>query len=105
MQTYIQEHHCTLNDLQRDYIQEKIETIQRHLGRFSENEATEIKVVMTHEDTKADQDKYLCEVMILFPKKHTVRADARGMTPAEAVDLCEEKLKKQIEKTRTKLIG
>lgn len=105
MQLYIQELHCKLNDLQLTYIKEKMDHVLRHLGRFAGNEATEVKVVITYEDTKAEEDRYLGEVTILFPKRHTLRCDARAATPAAVIDICEEKLKKQIEKMRTKLIG
>lgn len=94
-----------LNPLQREYIEEKMENVARHLGRFSETEATEYKVVITQEDTKAEEDRFLCEVMILLPKKTSLNCTVRAVTPAAAIDLCVDKLKKQMEKFRTKVIG
>ena len=105
MDIQIFEHHFQLNDLQREYILGKMETLAKHLGKIGEDASVEAKVSMTKEDTKADDDRFLCEVTILLPKHNTLRCQTRALTSSAAIDLSEEKLKKQIEKLRTKLIG
>ena len=105
MNISISEHRIQLHTSQKDYIAEKMETVIRHLGRISDNESTEIKVAITQEDTKAEEDRFLCEVTLTLPKKHILRCDNRSISPEAAADLCVEKLKKQVEKLRTKLIG
>ena len=105
MNIVISEHRIQLNTAQKEYITEKMETIIRHLGRISDKESTDIKVVITQEDTKAEEDRFLCEVSLVLPKKHILHCDNRSLSPEAAIDLCVEKLKKQVEKLRTKLIG
>jgi len=105
MNISISEHHVQLHTSQKDYITEKMETIVRHLGRISNNESAEIKVTITQEDTKAEEDRFLCEITLTLPKKRVLRCDHRSLSPEAATDLCVEKLKKQVEKLRTTLIG
>lgn len=105
MNIYINEHRISLNQIQKNYITEKIEHVCKYLGRMSNNEASEAKVTIVQEDTKAVEDRFICEVMLILPHKHTLRCDTRALTPEAAIDTCVEKLKKQAEKLRTKLMS
>ena len=105
MNISISEHRIQLNETQKMYMTEKMDTIMRQLGRMADNEATEAKIAITQEDTKAEEDRFLCEITLILPHKHILRCDNRSLSPEAAMDLCVEKLKKQVEKLRTKLIG
>lgn len=102
---HVTEHHCKLKDEQKEYITEKMEHVLRHLGKMAQNEALEAKVTITYEDTKRVDDHFLCSATIVVPKLSTLHSEVRAMTPEAAIDLCEEKLKKQIETMRTAVMG
>ena len=101
----IQEHKVRLAESQKMYINEKVDHIFRYLGKLSQDETVEAKVVMTQEDTKSEEDKFVCEVTLFLPHKHTLRCEVRSRSPESAIDEYVEKLKKQTEKIRTKIMG
>ena len=104
MELHIQEQNFGLSEGQKGYIQTKIEHVLRHLGSLSMNEALTVRVGMTKEDTKSEDDQFFCEVSVVVPTtSKTLHCDVRAVSPEAAIDLCVEKLNKQAEKLKTKV--
>lgn len=93
--------HLNLIDAQKEYITKKIE----HLGKLADrinDESTEVHVSIKENKLKATDHNVSVEVTMIVPHA-LIRAEVDGKTLEEAVDLCEEKLRKQIERYKGKL--
>ena len=90
----------TLSEAQSDYIIQKID----HLGNLEErvdDESTKVKVEVGTNKTKTSDRKLSLQVTMFVPNA-VIRAEVKALTPEEGIDLAEEKLRKQIERYKTK---
>lgn len=92
---------ATLNERQETLFSEKIERLVKKLGKMWVEESSEAKISVIKGDTKAKEQRFTVEVSIEIPG-HRLVAREQDETPDNAVDSCIEKLKKQIEKVKTK---
>ncbi len=100
MQVKIHEKNLTLNDAQRDYIIKKID----HLSNLEErvdDESTKVKVEVETNKIKTSNKKLSVQVTMFVPSA-VIRAEVKALTPEEGIDLAEDKLRKQIERYKTK---
>ncbi len=92
---------ATLNERQETLFSEKIERLVKKLGKMWVEESSEAEISVIKGDTKAKEQRFTVEVSIEIPG-HRLVAREQDETPDNAVDSCIEKLKKQIEKVKTK---
>ncbi len=93
--------HLDLIDAQKEYITKKIE----HLGKLADrinDESMEVHVSIKENKLKTTDHNISVEVTMIVPHA-LIRAEVNGKTLEEAVDLCEEKLRRQIERYKGKL--
>lgn len=100
MQVSIIQKHINLSEDQKDYIQEKIDNL-KHLGNRVDDESTQVRVDIEHNDIKTTNKKIAVQVTMFVPHA-VIRAEVLGQTPEEAIDLAVDKLKKQIERYKGK---
>ncbi len=105
MKITLLEHHCSLQEKQKEYVMEKMNAVTKHLGSIADNEALEVKVTISYEDTKREDDRFLCSVTIIVPHAPSLHTEVRALSPEAAIDLCENKLRKQITKEKETTIG
>lgn len=89
-----------LSEDQKEYIMKKM----MHLEKFSEElseESSSVRVDVSMNKGKHEGKHFLFQVT-LFIHPVVIRAEESGVTLEEAVDLTEEKLKRQIERYKTK---
>lgn len=89
-----------LDDNQKGYISEKINNLTKYEQRI-DDEATLIRVDVTRRKDTSGDFKISFQVTMFIPKA-TIRAEVYGSTVEESIDLAVEKLKKQIERYKTK---
>lgn len=92
---------ATLNERQETLFSGKIERLVKKLGKMWVEESSEAKLSVIKGDTKAKEQRFTVEIAIEIPG-HRLVAREQDETPDNAVDSCIEKLKKQIEKAKTK---
>lgn len=100
MQVTINEKGVTLSDFQKDYIVKKID----YLGSLEEriaDDSTRVKVDIEMRKLKTTNKKITVEVTMFVPNA-VIRAEVSSLTVEEGIDLAEEKLRKQIERYKTK---
>lgn len=100
MQVSIIQKHINLSEGQKDYIQEKIDNL-KHLGQRVDDESTQVRVDIELNNVKTTNKNISLQVTMHVPHA-VIRAEVMGITPEEAIDLAVEKLKKQIERYKTK---
>lgn len=89
-----------LSDDQKEYVRKKM----MHLEKFAEelvDESSMVRVDVRSNMIKTS-DKHISFQVTLFVHPVVIRAEDRGSTLEEAVDIAEEKLRKQIERYKTK---
>lgn len=100
MQVKIHEKNLTLSDAQRDYITKKIDHLT-NLEERVDDESTKVKVEVETNKIKTSNKKLSVQVTMFVPNA-VIRAEVKALTPEEGIDLAEEKLRKQIERYKTK---
>ncbi|MFO0780612.1 MAG: ribosome-associated translation inhibitor RaiA [Candidatus Gracilibacteria bacterium] len=100
MQVSIIQKHINLSEDQKTYIQDKIENL-KHLSQRVDDESTQVRVDVEHNSVKTTNKNISLQVTMYVPHA-VVRAEVMAVTPEEAVDLAVDKLKKQIERYKTK---
>lgn len=100
MQVSIIQKHINLSEDQKTYIQDKIENL-KHLSQRVDDESTQVRVDVEHNSVKTTNKNISLQVTMYVPHA-VVRAEVMAITPEEAVDLAVDKLKKQIERYKTK---
>lgn len=100
MQIQIIGQSITLGDNQKDYINEKIDNLKKYEERVSD-EATLIRVDVAKRKVKSGDEKIVTQITMYIPQA-VIRAEVNGSTVEETTDLAVEKLKKQIERYKTK---
>lgn len=94
--------HFKLSERQRDYIKKKIESLKKFAQRVAD-ESTRAKVEFREQKLKTAGTVIYCEVTVYVPKA-VIRAEVKASKVEEAIDLAEEKLKKQIERYKAKML-
>lgn len=100
MQVTIFEKNLTLNERQKDYVNEKVE----HLKTYSErvdDESTQVRVDIETNKIKTSNKNITVQVTMFVPHA-VIRAEVFSTTIEEGVDLAVDKLKKQIERYKSK---
>jgi putative sigma-54 modulation protein len=101
MQLKIKTEHLNLSDEQKGSVELKVTKLV-HLADRLDDESTEFKVELKHEKTRQSNDAYVSQITIFAP--HTViRSESRKDTLDNAVDDSIEKLKRQIERYKSKM--
>lgn len=100
MQIQIFSNSVTLGDNQKDYINEKIENLKKYEERIAD-EASIVRVDVEMTKVKSGDQKIVTQITMYVPNA-VIRAEVNGATVEETIDLAEEKLKKQIERYKTK---
>lgn len=100
MQIQIVSTTLSLGDSQKEYIKEKIENLSKYEARVSD-EATIIRVDVENKKFKAGDENISTQITMYVPNA-VIRAELKGTTVEETIDLAVEKLKKQIERYKTK---
>lgn len=100
MQIQIVSTTLTLGDNQKEYIEEKIKNLSKYEERVSD-EATIIRVDIENKKFKSG-DKNITTQITMYVPNAVIRAEVKGSTIEETVDLAVEKLRKQIERYKTK---
>jgi len=100
MQVTIIQKHINLSESQKDYIQEKIENL-KHLGQRVDDESTQVRIDVEHNSVKTSNKNISLQVTMHVPHA-VVRAEVMAISPEEAIDLAVDKLKKQIERYKSK---
>lgn len=100
MQIQISSASITLSDNQKDYINEKITNLGKYESRVAD-EATVIKVDVEKRKVRSGDQKITSQITLYVPHA-VIRAEVHGINIEETVDLAVEKLKKQIERYKTK---
>ncbi|MBA4336655.1 ribosomal subunit interface protein [bacterium] len=90
----------TLGDSQKQYIEEKIDNLKKYEERIAD-EATVVHVDIEKTKVKSGDEKISTQITMHVPNA-VIRAEVKGSTVEETADLAVEKLKKQIERYKTK---
>lgn len=100
MQVSIHEQGLHLNEAQKDYILEKIDNLKKYEERV-DDESTQVRVDVETNNLKTSNKNITVQVTMFVPNA-VIRAEVLGLTIEEAVDVAVEKLRKQIERYKTK---
>ncbi len=100
MQIQIIGQSISLGDNQKDYINEKIDNLKKYEERVSD-EATIIRVDVAKRKVKSGDEKIVTQITMYIPNA-VIRAEVTGSTVEETTDLAVDKLRKQIERYKTK---
>lgn len=100
MKINIHAKHLDLGPTQEDLVRQKFEKLV-HLANRIDDESTEIRVDLEHEESRRQEDAYLCKLTLFVPGD-TLRAEARGTTLEDCVDSVVEKIKGPISKYKEK---
>ncbi|MFC1600003.1 ribosome hibernation-promoting factor, HPF/YfiA family [Patescibacteria group bacterium] len=90
----------SLGDNQKEYIESKIENLKKYGERVAD-EATKVRVDVEMTKVRSGDQKVKTQITMYLPNS-VIRSEVNGMTVEETVDLSVEKLKKQIERYKTK---
>lgn len=96
MKVTIHEKGIHLNDDQRDYVMKKIEHLKSY-GEKVDDESTQVRIDVEQNKVKTSNRHITVQVTMHVPHS-VIRAEVSAMAIEEAVDLAEDKLKKQIER-------
>ncbi|MFC1655922.1 ribosome hibernation-promoting factor, HPF/YfiA family [Patescibacteria group bacterium] len=100
MQIQIFSQSVSLGDNQKEYINEKVTNLKKYEQRVAD-EATMIRVDVEYTKSKSDGQSIATQITMYVPNA-VIRAEVKGSTVEETADLAVEKLKKQIERYKTK---
>ncbi|MBN1494541.1 ribosome-associated translation inhibitor RaiA [Candidatus Peregrinibacteria bacterium] len=100
MQIQLVSNSITLGDNQKDYINEKIENLSKYEQRVAD-EATLVRVDVEKRKVRSGDQKITTQITMYVPHA-VIRAEVHGINVEETVDLAVDKLKKQIERYKTK---
>lgn len=100
MQFTIHEKGLKLSDTQRNYILEKIDHLKTY-GERVDDESTQARVDVETNKLKTTNKNYTVQITLYVPHA-VVRAEVFSTTIEEGIDLAVEKLRKQIERYKSK---
>jgi putative sigma-54 modulation protein len=101
MQVTIFDRNLNLNDGQKDYINEKIENLKTY-GERIDDESTQVRVDAELNSIKTSNKNVTVQVTMFVPHA-VIRAEVFATTVEEGIDLVVEKLKKQIERYKSRV--
>lgn len=90
----------TLGDNQKEYIENKVDNLKKYEERVAD-EATIVRVDVEKSKMKSGDEKISTQITMYVPNA-VIRAEVKGSTVEETADLAVEKLRKQIERYKTK---
>ncbi len=100
MQVTIFDRNINLNDDQKDYINDKIDNLKTY-GERIDDESTQVRVDLETNSIKTSNKNTTVQVTMYVPNA-VIRAEVLATTLEEGIDLAVEKLKKQIERYKTR---
>lgn len=100
MQVTIFDKHLHLNEDQKNYIESKVDNLKTYSERI-DDESTKVRVDVESRNSKIS-DKGISIQVTMFVPNAVIRAEVTSTTIEEGIDLAVEKLKKQIERYKTK---
>lgn len=100
MQIKIHNKHMQLSSEQMELIEAKVAHLTDLADRIKD-ESSEIRVDLSHEQSRAAEDAYECHLTLFVPHA-TLRAESRAESLENVVDQVIEKMKPQIEKYKAK---
>ncbi|MBI5414610.1 ribosome-associated translation inhibitor RaiA [Candidatus Peregrinibacteria bacterium] len=100
MTVQLHSRNLSLTENQKEYLQKKAEKIL-HFSRRAGDESSRIQVDVNEEKTE-DKTKHMHCIVNVFVPKSTLHAESFAQTVEAAIDVCEEKLKHQMEKYKEK---
>lgn len=100
MQFTIHEKGLKLSDSQRDYIMGKVEHLKNY-GERVNDESTQVRIDVETNKLKTTNKNYTVQITLYVPHA-VIRGEVMATTVEEGTDLAVEKLKKQIERYKTK---
>lgn len=100
MQIQILSQSVGLGDNQKEYIEEKLDNLKKYDERISD-EATKVRVDVEKTKVRSGDSKIKTQITMYLPNS-VIRAEVHGATVEETIDLSIDKLKKQIERYKTK---
>lgn len=92
----------SLEDQQKEYIERKLEVLQRYSQNISE-ETMDIDVSVIFNESLGQDEKYDLKVVVSVPGA-SFRSEVQALSPEEGVDLIHDKLKRQIDRYKSKFI-
>ena len=101
MQIKIHTQNLSIGKKKKEIIYHKVEKLTRLSNRL-DDESCEIKVELSHEESRSPNEAYICNITIFAPSK-TLNAKTRSDSIINATDLVIAKLKKQIEHYKAKI--
>lgn len=90
----------SLGDNQKEYLENKIDNLKKYEERVAD-EATIVRVDVEKTKVKSGDEKIATQITMYVPNA-VIRAEVKGSTVEETADLAVEKLRKQIERYKTK---
>lgn len=90
-----------ITDEQKIYAEEKVRHVTKNAPRV-EDESTVVKVDFRKTKLASDDQRFACEVTLFVPGA-VVRAECKAPTAEAAIDMAEEKLRRQIERYKGKM--
>lgn len=100
MQIQILSHSVGLGDNQKEYIESKLDNLKKYEERISDD-ATKVRVDVEKTKVRSGDNKIKTQITMYLPNS-VIRSEVSGATVEETVDLSVDKLKKQIERYKTK---
>ena len=100
MQIQIFDRHITLSDKQLEYIREKVFNLSEY-GHRVDDESTQVRVDVESNTIKTSNKNITVQVTMFVPHA-VIRAEVYSTTVEEGIDLTVEKLKKQLERYKSR---
>ena len=100
MQFTIHEKGLKLNDMQRDYIMEKVDHLKTYSDRVND-ESTQVRIDVEMNKMKTTNKNFTVQITMFVPNS-VIRAEVYATSIEEGTDLAVDKLKKQIERYKEK---
>ena len=101
MQVTIFDRNLNLSEFQKDYINEKVENLKTY-GERIDDESTQVRVDAESNSIKTSNKNITVQVTMFVPHA-VIRAEVFATTVEEGIDLAVEKLKKQIERYKSRV--
>lgn len=100
MQVTIFDRNLNLSEPQKDYINEKVDNLKTY-GERIDDESTQVRVDVEANSIKTSNKNTTVQVTMFVPHA-VIRAEVYSTTVEEGIDLAVEKLKKQIERYKSR---
>lgn len=85
---------------QEDYVRSKLDNLKKYAGRVAD-ESTQCRVEFRENKLKSEGNRIYCEVTLYVPQA-VIRAEVTGSKVEEAFDLALDKLRRQIERYKSR---